>query len=448
MSAHDSTARGLGISRRQFLVASGASAAAAVAGCAINPVTGRRELMFYGESDEVAMDTQSSPHQFSADYGAVQDARINQYVTSVGQSMASLSHRPRMPYNYRCVNASYVNAYTFPGGSMATTRGILLDMDNESELAALLGHELAHVNARHTAARMSKGALISGALGGVGMVLKESAYGDYADTVMGIGGLGASLMLARYSRDDEREADQLGMEYMVRAGHPPTGMIGLMDMLRSMHKSKPSVIEQMFASHPMSDERYKTAADRAQSQYAKASSRPANRERYMDNTASLRRIAPALKEIQKGDEMMAKKQPDVADGHYASALRQASGDYEGLLKLAKCKLARDKPSEAVSLAAEAKTAYPAEPQAYQVHGFACLASKQFSPAVADFTHYDKALPGNPNTLFLLGFAHEGLNQKQNAATQYANFLKKVTSGTQADHATKRLTEWGYLKAQQ
>jgi len=447
MATHDSVAHTTAISRRQFLIATGASAAAAVTGCAINPVTGKRELMLFGESDEISMDRAGSPHQFSTDYGAVQDPRVNNYVAAVGNRMATRSHRPQMPYNYRCVNASYVNAYTFPGGSMATTRGILLDMDSEAELAALLGHELGHVNARHTAARMSKGALIAGALGGVGAVLQQTAYSDYADSVMGVGGLGASLMLARYSRDDERQADQLGMEYMVRAGYPPTGMIGLMDMLRSMHKTKPSALDQMFASHPMSDERYRTAVNRAQAQYAQAHSRPIHRDRYMDNTASVRRLGPAIKEIQKADALMAKKQADAAETHYATALRKAKGDYESLLKLAKCKLQRDKNSEAVYLAAEAKSAYPAEPQAYQVHGFACLASNQFQPALADFTHYEKVLPGNANTQFLLGLTYEGMTQKKDAANHYTNFLKKVSSGNQADHAKKRLIEWGYLKPQ-
>jgi len=88
-------------------------------------------------------------------------------VQQVGGKMASLSHRPNMPYSFRAVNATYVNAYAFPGGSIAATRGILVTLENEAELAALLGHEIGHVNARHTAERMSKQMLTSMVLAGV-----------------------------------------------------------------------------------------------------------------------------------------------------------------------------------------------------------------------------------------------------------------------------------------
>ena len=127
-------------SRRRFIRA-GAMTAVAVAlgGCAKNPVTGQSQLMLVSETQEITMDKQAAPHQFSADYGPVQDGAVNSYVDGVGQRLAATSHRPDMPYSFRVVNANYVNAYAFPGGSIACTRGILLDMDNEAELAALLG---------------------------------------------------------------------------------------------------------------------------------------------------------------------------------------------------------------------------------------------------------------------------------------------------------------------
>ena len=99
----------------------------------------------------------------SNDYGTTLDTSLNDYVSGVGRSLAGKSHRPQMPYNFHVVNANYVNAYAFPGGTVACTRGILLNVDNEAEMAGLLGHEIGHVNARHTASRMSSQMVVGGA---------------------------------------------------------------------------------------------------------------------------------------------------------------------------------------------------------------------------------------------------------------------------------------------
>ena len=156
MNANDDLATSLQrnrISRRQVLWLLGASA---LSGCASSPVGGGSILVGMSEEEEKAVDQKVSPQQFSQDLGAVQDAQINQYLTEVGRRLDGKTHRPQMPYSYRVLNANYVNAYTFPGGAMGVTRGILVDLDNEAELAGLLGHELGHVNARHAAQRQGQ----------------------------------------------------------------------------------------------------------------------------------------------------------------------------------------------------------------------------------------------------------------------------------------------------
>ena len=145
-------------------------AALLAAGCATNPVTGRSQLMLVSEDKEIQIDKQNSPYQFSADYGTVQDKRLNDYIDRTGKNIAAQTHRTHMPFNFHVVNAVYVNAYAFPGGTIACTRGILLNLDNEAELSALIGHELGHVNARHTAEIMSKSKLTSAVVGGVAVL--------------------------------------------------------------------------------------------------------------------------------------------------------------------------------------------------------------------------------------------------------------------------------------
>jgi predicted Zn-dependent protease len=157
-----------GMTHRHFLWLMALSSGGVITGCAANPVTGERQLMLIPRDQEIAMDRENSPHQFSADYGALQDKALNDYIEKTGKNMAARTHRPAMPYSFRGVNATYVNAYAFLGGSIACTWGILLALENEAEHGALLGHELVHVNARHTAARMSKGIPLQTAITGLG----------------------------------------------------------------------------------------------------------------------------------------------------------------------------------------------------------------------------------------------------------------------------------------
>lgn len=431
------------LTRRDFMKLAALAAVSAAAGCAANPVTGQSQLMLMGEGEEVQIDKVNSPHQFSADYGVSQDAGLNAYVSGVGMALARGTHRAQMPYNFHVVNATYVNAYAFPGGSIAITRGILAELDNEAELAGLIGHELGHVNARHTAARMSKSKLIGTLVGGASLIAGAASQ-TLGNLTGAVGGLGASLLLARYSREDERQADELGMEYMVGAGYSPQGMVGLMDILRSMGRRQPSAIETMFSSHPMSEERYQTAVARSRSRFGDRQNLPLFRERYLDSTARLRKLAPMFKLFQEGDKAMAAKEYAVAQGRYAEGLKVSPNDYAGLVMMAKCQIAQKNGVKAAEYADRARRIYPTEAQAQHMHGVASIMRKEYSVALADFTAYERLLPGNPTTVFMKGFSYEGMKDKQNAAQEYRRYLTAVKQGEMAQHAYSRLKTWGYL----
>jgi len=432
------------MTRRQFLWLSSLSAAGLMSGCATNPVSGKRQLMLLSEDQEIQIDKKNSPHQFSADYGKVQDKALNNYINRTGEKMAAQSHRTHMPYSFRAVNATYVNAYAFPGGSIAVTRGILLSLENEAELAALLGHELGHVNARHTAQQMSKGMITQAVVGGVSVLAgtQGRVYGQLASQ---LGAISAGALLASYSRDNEREADALGMKYMVTTGYGSEGFIGLMDVLQSLGKDKPSTIELMFATHPMSEERYKTAVKNANTKYKSARKKPLYRDRYMDNTARLRAKKGAIEEMQKGDKDMARRKYDDAEAHYRKALKLAPGDYAGLLMMSTCQLVQKNYPAGRRYAEEAKKAYPQEARAYHLAGFAKIQTKDFEKAYKDFEKYEKLLPGNPNMIFLKGYCEEGMKHKEQAVDQYHRYLQLVQQGDYAKHAYQRLKEWGYYK---
>lgn len=430
------------ISRRDFLYLSGIAGVGLAAGCAVNPVTGRQELMLMSEAQEISLDRQNSPHQISADYGATQDSRLNNYVSQVGRTIAANSHRPQIPYSFHTLNAPYVNAYAFPGGTIGITRGILLNLNNEAELASLIGHEAGHVSARHTSQRMTRGLLASVVLSGASTV----AGTQMGDLVAGLGGIGAGALLAGYSRNQEREADDLGLAYMAGAQYNPEGFVGLMNMLNEMSGTNQSSMAVLFSTHPMSSERYQTAIDTVNTRYAaQRKTNPIFRERYMDNTAGLRRIGPAIKAMQDGDEQMMKKNASQARERYEASLKAAPEDYAGNLKMAKCLLAMKRTQDAHTYARKATEIYPQEPQAKHVLGMTHLQADRFDQALAQFTEYEKALPGNPNTIFFQGFSLDGMGRKEQAAQKYYDYLQNVKQGEYAQFAHSRLQEWGYVK---
>jgi len=432
------------INRRDFLWLASVSTLGLITGCAANPVTGRQQLMFFSEAGEINLDRQNSPHQFSSDYGQVQDPGLNRYLAGRGSKLASVSHRPDMPYSFRCVNATYVNAYAFPGGSIATTRGILLELENEAELDALLGHEIAHVSARHTASRMSHVILAGVILAGAAMYL-DKRHEDLAPIAAGLGAVATGALLARYSRGNEREADELGMSYMTRSGSNPQGMVGLMNVLQNLSIRKPSAIEMMFATHPMSEERLRTAQQRSGDEYSFVAHYPLHRERYMDSTANLRKIKGAIEKMQEGEKAMSQKKLHQAEIFFSQALHQAPNDYAGLVLMSKCQLALNRPQQARSYAERARRVYPSEAQAHHLSGMALMELRQYDAAFQQFDQYEKMLPGNANTIFLKGVCLERMRNRSRAAEEYQRYLNSVRSGDQADHARARLVEWGYVE---
>lgn len=438
------------LTRREALKLFGLTAGAALSpgllsGCAVDPVTGRQQLMMMSPAEEIALDRQHSPFQFSSDYGVVQDQSLSDYLNRVGRDLSARSHRPEMPFSFRAVNSPVINAYAFPGGSIAATRGILAELDSEAELAALLGHEIGHVNARHTAEQATKGTIASILIAGVGVATSATGLGDYSGAIQDLGGLGAGALLARYSRENEREADALGMEYMTRAGYTPMGMVSLMEVLLKEGKRKPGALEMMFATHPMSEERHRTALRNAQGEYAARLSAPDQRERYLDNTARLRGIKGAITALQNAETALHKKEYPAAEEELHKALAIAPDDYTALLLMAKCKMAQEQVVEAERFALAASRVYPQEAQAHGVLGLTWIINQKYDQAFAQLSEYDRLLPGNPEIGFFQGLSREGMQRNQEAARYYHRYLQQVKQGPRAEYAYKQLQGWGYLK---
>ncbi len=208
----------------------GALALAALAGCSTNPATGQKELNLVSESQEIAMGIQAA-EQVAAQMGPYQDPVWGPYVARLGQQLAAGSERPELPWKFTVVDDPQINAFALPGGPIYVTRGIVVHMNSEAELAGVLGHEIGHVTARHSTTQMSRAQLAQLGLG-LGTILRPE-LAQYA----GVLSSGMQLLFLKYSRDDETQADMLGFRYSLGSGYDPHAMLDLFSMLQGVESS-------------------------------------------------------------------------------------------------------------------------------------------------------------------------------------------------------------------
>ena len=234
-----------------FVVAVGALLL--LGGCVVNPVTGREELQLLGPDWEVATGRQSYvPLQQQSGGLYKADPALADYVASVGHRLAANAER-RLPYEFVVINSSELNAWALPGGKIGVNRGLLVALESEAELAALLGHEIAHAAARHGARKAEQGLLTNVVLAAAEAALDEEEYADLALQGAQVGGV---LIRQRFSRGDELEADYHGIRYMVAAGYNPLGAVTLQEKLVALNeRGAPGLMARLFASHPPSPER-------------------------------------------------------------------------------------------------------------------------------------------------------------------------------------------------
>jgi predicted Zn-dependent protease len=218
-------------------------------GCAINPATGKNQLMLVSEDQEIAMGRQADSAVITS-IGLYPDAVWQRYIQQFGARIAATSERPGLPWTFRVVDDPAVNAFALPGGFIYVTRGLLAHLTSEAELASVVGHEIGHVTARHTAAEMSKQELIGLGLAAGSMANKQVAkYAGTANQALGI-------LYLKFSRDDESQADQLGLRYMRRASYDPRQMPEVFLMLGRLTAAEGgSQLPTWLETHPSSANR-------------------------------------------------------------------------------------------------------------------------------------------------------------------------------------------------
>jgi predicted Zn-dependent protease len=207
------------------------AATATLIACATNPATGRRQLMLVSEAQEVAMG-RAADQEVAGAYGLYPDPEVQAYVDGLGQRLAATSERPDLPWSFKVVDDAAVNAFALPGGFIYVTRGIMTHLSTEAELVAVLGHEIGHVTARHSASQMSKQQLAMGGLV-LGMVVKPELqrFGEMVQQGLG-------LLFLKFGRDAENEADELGLRYMTGEAYDPREMLEVFGILDGVTRAE------------------------------------------------------------------------------------------------------------------------------------------------------------------------------------------------------------------
>lgn len=219
--------------------------------CAVNPVTGKKQLMFMSEEQEMALGAQYDPSVVST-FGNYEDEALLNFVTEKGIEMGKISHRPDLQYHFKILDSPVINAFAVPGGYIYLTRGILAQFNNEAELIGVLAHEMGHITARHSASQQTKQQLTSIAIAAGAMLAPEefAQFGDYAMQ-------GMQLLFLKFSRDNEREADRLGVEYSSKIKYDANKMADFFNVLNKMQmESSHAGVPTFMSTHPDPGDRY------------------------------------------------------------------------------------------------------------------------------------------------------------------------------------------------
>lgn len=242
--------------------------------CATNPVTGKKELSFVSESQEISMGREYAG-QVVQEMGAYPDSAVQQYVSTLGKELAARTERPKLPWTFTVMDDPQVNAFALPGGYIFITRGILTHMNSEAELASVLGHEIGHVTARHSVQQMTRQQLAQ-----IGLVAGSIASSKIAENIGAIS-QGLGVLFLKYGRDDETQADGLGFRYALNDGYDVRKMVNMFETLQRVSGDAGQRIPEWQSTHPDPGNRIQATEARLKRLTVPLDDKKVNAERFL-----------------------------------------------------------------------------------------------------------------------------------------------------------------------
>lgn len=379
-------------------------------GCTVNPVTGKQQFSLVSAQQEVAIGAKQYGSGQQSQGGLYYiDPGVQAYVSEVGQKLARVSDRPQLPYEFVVLNNSVPNAWALPGGKIAINRGLLTLLEDESELAAVLSHEIVHAAARHGASQMTRGMLA-----GIGLQVLSTATNNNA-----VGGLaaqlGTSAWMARYGRSAELESDTYGMEYMVRAGYDPHGAVMLQKKFVELSKKRQQgSMSTLFASHPPSQER-------VSANQTKAATYPGsgliNRKEFLRKVSRIKKDLPAYQAQDKAMKALRGKNPRKALDLLDESIRIQPGEGQFWELRGHAWKMLGKQNKAIQAFSTAIKKNPDYFSHYLARGVEYFEQDKLSTAQRDLEKSRRLLPTPVSSLYL-GDIAAAKDDKQSALSYY------------------------------
>ena len=454
--------------------------------CAVNPVTGRKEIMLINESQEIMMGKSSAPSlkwEFGGEY---HDDELKAYLGTIVNKIWQNSERPHLPVQFYVQNTSVPNAFALPG-YVAITRGLLSEMENEAQFAAVMGHEVGHVMARHSAQRISRMQLQQIGLA-VGSVAIEGTGG--ADTLLQLGAIGSSLVLLKFDRGQEIQSDRLGARYMADLGYDPNEAISAHEVLEKsvdnylsrLDKSRreDNIITNLLSTHPRTSVRldeiqgminelpsYSVKGDgkfNLRFQKATQRMRVVNKVYHIYDRAEVLYNEKKYKEAEKelneaigkdnsqapfhtllGFIKLQQKGYEEAATSYGKALSIDPGYQPSIYGMGLVNFLQERYKPAILSFEKSLKLFPGHAPTHFAIGKSHFMLKQYSDAIPYLKNFAGAVPKHPEIHGLLGISYDNRKEIKPAAVEYMDQLRVAPDTDMGRHAKKRLQELGVLQ---
>lgn len=436
--------------------------------CAVNPVTGQSQLMLVSEEQEIAMGKELYPNAIWSGEGGggeYRDDRLKTYLKGIVVNIHKVSHRPNLPVDFAIQDSSVPNAWAIPG-HVVMTRGLLANLNNEGEFVYVMGHEMGHVAARHSASQMSHSMLTQVLLGGASIALAGS---DYSDAALTLGSLGGSLLLLKYSRNDELEADRLGVQYMTRLGYDPRNALNAQKNIENISNEYMKSIgqepgergffEDLLSTHPRTSVR----VEEMQSIINATPRQPirgdgTNRQQFQSATADIRKMhniyanyydkgvralqkdnlpeaasfaQKALAQDQKrapfhalnGFIMLKKKDYSGAERSFQQALTIDPNYQPAVRGMGAKSYLQGKYTESIQYLRRGLTLFPEDLPSFYFLGMNYYRTKSYKNAVTYLKPFADAQPKHPRVHGILGTCYENVGDINNAYSEHVKQAK-------------------------
>lgn len=454
--------------------------------CAVNPVTGKDELMLVSEEEEIKIGKsvyRDALWSAEGGGGEYQDTRLKQYLEGVVMRLHKASHRPNLPLTFSIQNSSVPNAWAIPG-HVVMTRGLIAGLENEGEFAYIMGHEIGHISAKHSARHMSQNMMLGLALG-----IEAAAIGDqeYGGAVLGLGALGGQLLLLKYSRDDELEADRLGVAYMSSTDYNPNNALSAHRNLDKVFKEyaqsvgqepgERNFFEELLSTHPRtavrldeiqkmihSNPRFAVAGDgsnranyqsmtvnlkkthRAYTEYYDKAARAFEKNRlaeannYVSKAMTEDRYQPPFYAL-AGFIYLKQNNHNDAERYFRAAL-SLQGNYQPAMRgLGMMNYRKQNYAGVIAYMRQAVQIFPGDVTSQRLLGLSYYRTANYRAAIAPLRIVAEASPKNKTIHGILGQCYENVNDQRAAYEQYKLQIQVAPDNDGGRLAAAKVQEW-------